>query len=94
MAALELVVRHLSPREVDDPPLGPVAFWLWVLLIPSMTYALWPFLERGERVLDRLAFRVRMVGWLASKLGVTGSWKDSPREPEQVWATTDGTLVG
>jgi hypothetical protein len=94
MAVLELAVRYLSPPEAEDPRLGVLVFWLWVAMVAAMTYGLWPFLERSERLLDRVFFGVSVVGWLGWKLGVAGSWEDSPREREEIWAMTVGTTAG
>ena len=94
MSVLELAVRHLSPPEAEDPRLGVLVFWLWVAMVAATIYGLWPFLDRSERLLDRVFFGVGVLGWLGWKLGVTGSWEDTPREREEVWAMTVGTTVG
>jgi hypothetical protein len=94
MGFLELVVRYLSPAPSEDPRLGATAFWIWVVAVGAVTYLLWPSLERSERLLDRIVFGIGVVGWLAWKLGVGGSWEDTPREREEIWATTVGTFAG
>jgi hypothetical protein len=92
MTVLELMTRGLSPPPERDPRLGTVMFWAWVAVIAAVTYAIAPYMD-AARPLDSLLEAAGLLGWLAWKLGINESWEDTPRDREQIWATTIGVLV-
>lgn len=92
MAVLELLTRGLSPPPERDPRLGTVMFWAWVAVIATVTYVIAPYMD-DARPLDYVFGAVGLLGWLAWKLGFNDSWEDTPRDREQMWATTIGVLV-
>jgi hypothetical protein len=94
LGALEWVARLLAPSEAQDPRLGAVAFWVWVCSLALATYLAVPFFEAADGPLEVLSLTLGIIGWLGWKLGVSEGWEDSPREREEIWATTVGTIIG
>ena len=91
---LESVTRVLGPPETQDPRLGTTVFWVWVSAFALATYFAIPFFEAADGPLEALSLAFAVIGWLGWKLGVNEGWEDSPREREQIWATTVGTFIG
>lgn len=83
----------MAPPKKDDPRLGYFAFWLWVLGVAGVTYALWPLFEIADRPLNRFFFVVWAAAWLAWKFGLVSDWDDTPREKEEAWATGVGVFI-
>jgi hypothetical protein len=94
MGALEMLARRVAPPSRDDPRLGARVFWVWAVAMAIMTYGLWPFLESSGRALERIALAVGVLLWLAWKLAANRSGDGSPREREEIWASTVGTMLG
>ena len=92
--ALELVVKLLAPEEPQDPRLGVAAFWVWVASVAVATYAAIPLFDAAGGPLETVSAAIGVIGWLGWKLGVNDGWEDSPREREEIWATTVGTFLG
>jgi hypothetical protein len=91
---LEWITRLLAPSETEDPRLGTTVFWVWVCALALATYFAIPILEAADGPLEALSLAFGVIGWLGWKLGVDDGWEDSPREREQIWATTVGTFIG
>jgi hypothetical protein len=92
--ALEWVARLLAPSEGNDPRLGVGAFWVWVCSLAAATYFAVPVFEAADGPLELLSLTIGIIGWQAWKLGVNEAWEDSPRELEEIWATTIGAVIG
>ena len=90
LASLEWVVSKLAPAETEDPRLGALAFWVWVAATGSLTYVGLPYVGRINPRLEALLWACGALGWLAWKLGLGDGWEDSPRDREEIWATTVG----
>jgi hypothetical protein len=91
---LEAFARAMAPPESEDPRLGATVFWVWACALAVATYFGIPFLEAADGPLEALSLAFGVIGWTGWKLGVNDGWEDSPREREQIWATTVGTFVG
>jgi hypothetical protein len=91
--ALEWIARLLAPSEAQDPRLGVAAFWVWVCSVALATYLATPSFEAADGPLEVLSLAIGVAGWLGWKLGVNEGWEDSPREREEIWATTVGTII-
>ncbi|MET0551658.1 MAG: hypothetical protein ABW221_01380 [Vicinamibacteria bacterium] len=92
--ALEWVVTLLAPPEPDDPRLGVAAFWVWACSLALATCFAIPFFEAADGPLEVLSLTSGVIGWLGWKLGVNDGWEDSPREREEIWATSVGAVIG
>src|SRR5687768_15248645 len=92
MGLLEWLSRVLAPPPTEDPRLGPLMFWIWVAVVAGVTYALSTYMDDAAP-LELVSWGLWVLGWLAWKLGLNDSWEDTPREREEIWATTVGVIL-
>jgi hypothetical protein len=94
MGAMELVAHLFAPKEILDPRLGFVAFWLSVALVALAIYAFWPLMRQRNNWLERLLSALWIGAWTAWKAGLFGDTQHTQRDHEQIWATTVGSAAG